>query len=130
MSRSVYMVVTLFLALVGTMVYAQESCPVPRRTAEERATKQTEMLVRDLDIRDSLLRDTLYRVHLRYVRQREQVSSRQEALECINQLLAELKGILTPVQYERLQSIPRRQGARVHRSETDSLFQDATSPAP
>ena len=57
--------------------------------------KQTEMLVRDLGISDSLLRDSLYRVHLRYVRQREQVSSRTETMECINQLLAELKGILT-----------------------------------
>lgn len=130
MSRSMYTVIVLLLALVRTVVYAQESGSMPRRTAEERAMKQTEMLVRDLEISDSVLRDTLYQVHLRYVRQREQVSNRQDALECINQLLAELKGILTPAQYERLQSIPRRQGARVHHSETDTLFQSATPPAP
>ena len=103
---------------------------MPRRTAEERAMKQTEMLVRDLGISDSLLRDSLYRVHLRYVRQRERVSSRTETMECINQLLAELKSILTPAQYERLLSIPLRQGARGHHSETDTLFQSATPPAP
>ena len=92
--------------------------------------KQTEMLVRDLDIHDSLLRDTIYRVHLRYARRRDQATTRMEAVECINRLLLELKGILSPSQYERLQSIPRRNGARGHRLETDSLAQDATQPTP
>lgn len=92
--------------------------------------KQTEMLARDLNISDSLLRDTIYRVHLRYVRRREQASSRMEAVDCINRLLLELKGILSATQYERLQSIPRRNGARGHRVETDSVAQDATPPTP
>ena len=118
----------LCLAAVGVLVRAQES--VPRRTAEERAMKQTEMLVRDLDIRDSLLRDTIYRVHLRYAKSREQVSSRSEAVERMNRLLGELKGILSPQQFERLQAIPRQQGARAHRADKDSLDQEATPPQP
>ncbi|MBQ7531053.1 MAG: hypothetical protein IJT12_05045 [Paludibacteraceae bacterium] len=120
----------LLLALVASTLFAQESPVVLRRTAEERAMKQTEMLVRDLDIHDSLLRDTIYRVHLRYARRRDQATTRMEAVECINRLLLELKGILSPSQYERLQSIPRRNGARGHRLETDSLAQDATQPTP
>lgn len=92
--------------------------------------KQTEMLVRDLNISDSLLRDTIYRVHLRYVRRRELAHTRMEAVECINRLLLELKGVLSPAQYERLQSIPRRNGARGHRLETDSLSRNATPTTP
>ena len=128
MSYCLRIVLVLCLAAVGVLVRAQES--VPRRTAEERAMKQTEMLVRDLDIRDSLLRDTIYRVHLRYAKSREQVSSRSEAVERMNRLLGELKGILSPQQFERLQAIPRQQGARAHRADKDSLDQEATPPQP
>ena len=128
MSRGLRIVIWLVLAMVGHVAYGQES-PVPRRTAEERAMKQTEMLIRDLSISDSVLRDTIYQVHLRYVRRREQARNRQEAVECINRLLAELKCILTPLQYERLQSIPRRDG-RVRRAETDSLSPSATPATP
>lgn len=126
MSYCLRIVLVLCLAAVGVLVRAQES--VPRRTAEERAMKQTEMLVRDLDIRDSLLRDTIYRVHLRYAKSREQVSSRSETIERMNRLLGELKGILSPQQFERLQAIPRQQGARAHRADKDSLDQEATPP--
>lgn len=122
------MAFVLLLVSAGLSVYAQEPPVVPRRTAEERAMKQTEMLIRDLDIKDSVLHDTIYRVHLRYVHQREQVTNRLEAVECINRLLAELKGILTPAQYERLQSIPLRHGARAPRAETDSVLPTATPP--
>ena len=130
MNRYLCIVAVLFLASVRMVVLAQEPSSTLRRTAEERAMKQTEMLVRDLEITDSSLRDTIYRVHLQYVRRREQANSRTETVECINRLLAELKGILTPEQYERLQSIPRRQGARTHHAETDSLGPSATSIEP
>jgi len=116
------------LASVGLFVRAQE--PMPRRTAEERAMKQTEMLVRDLDIRDSAIRDTLYRIHLRYAKSRGESSSRSEAVERMNRLLGELKVLLTPKQFERLQAIPRQQGARAHRAERDSLVQDTTLTKP
>ena len=82
--------------------------------------KQTEMLVRDLGIRDSLMRDTLYRAHLRYARAREGVTTRAEMVECLNDLLAELKTILPPEDYERLQAIPRQQDARTSRVRPDS----------
>lgn len=123
----VYMI--LLWVLFASTLLAQEQ-PIPRRTIEERAMKQTEMLVRELDITDSLVRDTLYRIHLRYARSRDEVSNRSEAVERINKLLSELKGVLTVKQFERLQSIPRQQGARVHRVERDSLDQEPTLHKP
>ena len=120
---------TVVLVFPMLAVVAQEPV-VPRRTAEERAMKQTEMLIRELDIRDSMLRDTLYRVHLRYARSREEVGNRTEAVERMNRLLGELKGILSPKQFERLQSIPHQHGARVHRAEKDSIVPSATLPTP
>lgn len=92
--------------------------------------KHTEMLARELDIHDSLLRDTIYRIHLRYARSRNESSSRAEIVERMNRLLVELKGILSPQQFERLQALPHQQGARGHRAEKDSLDQGATPPRP
>lgn len=125
-----FYIILLCLAFVGLSAYAQESSAVPRRTPEERAMKQTEMLVRDLEIKDSVVRDTIYKVHLRYARSRELVHSRLEAIECMDRLLAELKGILNKKQFERLQSIPRRQGARAPHAERDSLAQSPTPREP
>ena len=59
MSRYFHIVVFALLAFAGTTAFAQEQSFVPRRTAEERAMKQTEMLARDLNISDSTVRDTL-----------------------------------------------------------------------
>ena len=129
MFRSWQIVWVVMLTLQVSTVSAQEQ-GVPRRTAEERAMKQTEMLVRDLSIRDSLTKDTIYRVHLRYARQRALVKTRQEAVECMNRLLVELKGILSSDEYERLQAIPRRQGARSPHAEQDSVAPAPTPTAP
>ena len=92
--------------------------------------KQTEMLARDLNISDSTVRDTLYRIHLRYAKSRVKPTSRMEAVERMNSLLSELKGVLTPKQFERLQSIPRQHGARTHRAEKDSLDLPTTPAKP
>lgn len=122
--------VAILLALFTSSSFAQDLQQHLRRTPEERAMKQTEMLVRDLSINDSLTRDTIYRVHLRYARSRERVQSRIEAIECMNRLFAELKCILTKSQYERLQAIPRRQGARTPQAGKDSLGAEAIQPEP
>ena len=61
MSRYFHIVVFALLAFAGVTAFAQEQSCVPRRTAEERAMKQTEMLARDLNISDSIVRDTLSR---------------------------------------------------------------------
>ena len=130
MSRYFHIVIFVLLAYAGTTAFAQDQSFVPRRTAEERAMKQTEMLARDLNISDSTVRDTLYRIHLRYAKSRVKPTSRMEAVERMNSLLSELKGVLTPKQFERLQSIPRQHGARAHRAEKDSLDQPTTPAKP
>lgn len=77
---------------------------MPRRTAEEVAMKQTEMLVRNLDITDSLVRDTLYRLHLKHTRMRNPNATREEIHQRVLQFTAELKQILTPQQYNKFLS--------------------------
>lgn len=118
------------LTLTASVVRAQSASTIPQRTAEERAMKQTEMLIRDLGISDSLMRDTIYRAHLRYARARERVSTRAEVVDCLNSLLAELKGILSAKDYERLQTIPLQQSARCRQVPPDTISSGSTPPKP
>lgn len=81
---------------------SSESSPcIPQRTPEEIARKQTEMLVRDLCIKDSLQIDTIYRIHLRYARLRQVSNTRAEHLERVQQMYGELRTVLTQEQYEQ-----------------------------
>ena len=73
----------------------------PQRTAADIARKQTEMLVRELDITDSVLRDTLFRMHLKYALKRQDESyTRADILKCMQLIQEELKSILSTEQYE------------------------------
>ena len=60
--------ILIILLLLASTAFAQEPPEekLPPRTAEEEALKQTERLTRELDITDTLTRDTLYRLHLKY----------------------------------------------------------------
>ncbi|MDY4514802.1 MAG: hypothetical protein SPD96_07480 [Paludibacteraceae bacterium] len=78
-----------------------QSAGTPQRTPEEIARKQTEMLVRDLEIKDSLQIDTIYCIHLRYARLRQMSNTRAEHLARVQQMYAELKEVLTEEQYTR-----------------------------
>ena len=100
------------LTLCGVCVYGQDPFAPQPRTAEEIAAKQTEALVRDLDIRDKQQRDTIYAIHLKYARQRVPSETREQAVDRMNRLLAELKGVLSDEQYARLIARPRQQGPR------------------
>lgn len=101
MKRSV-LVLVLFGMAAGLW---SQTCPAPRRTAEEEARKQTGMMVRELGLTDSLQADTLYRLHLKYARLRRQSNTRQEELNRLVLFTEELKGILTPEQYNRFMSV-------------------------
>ena len=59
------------------------------------------MLVRDLEIKDSLQIDTIYRIHLRYARLRQVSNTRAEHLERVQQMYNELRQVLTTEQYEQ-----------------------------
>lgn len=73
----------------------------PQRTAEDIARKQTEMLVRELDIKDSVAKDNIYHLYLKYARKRQACNTRAEALQYIQEANAELQQILSPEQYKQ-----------------------------
>lgn len=86
------------LCLCGPIVCAQHG-DFPKRTPEEQALKQTAMLIRELKLSDSAQIDSIYRIHLRYARlQQDNSSSREQQMEQMQQMVEELKGILTKSQ--------------------------------
>ena len=102
-----YILFILFLSSFALPSFAAPQAPssesstyTPQRTPEEIARKQTEMLVRDLCIRDSMQIDTIYRIHLRYARLHQVSNTRAEHLERVQQMYNELRQVLTPQQYE------------------------------
>ena len=96
MSRKLF--IFTFLLTGASVAFAQS--PYIRRTPEEMARKQTEMLVRDLDITDSLVCDTIYKVHLRLARTRHPHPTPEEVAQYRDSLSYALRAILTPEQYQ------------------------------
>ena len=90
---------TFILISIALVVKSQEHHQ-PQRTAADIARKQTEMLVRELHITDSAMRDTLFRMHLKYANRRINNCTRAEALQIMLQMQEELKNILTAEQFE------------------------------
>lgn len=90
MIRYFYILSFLFVSLA---LLAQQNSQ-PQRTAADIALKQTEMLVRELGITDSVLHDTLYLMHLKYAKLRELSNTRQEAIQRMQQMQDELKRII------------------------------------
>ena len=97
MKRFLY--ILCFTALVLSS-YAQGRSSHPQRTPVDIARKQTEMLVRELNITDSVLRDTLFRMHLKYANMRNENFTRADILRCMMLVQEELKNILSPEQFE------------------------------
>ena len=96
MIRSFY--ISLVLLALSLSMVAQKSVQ-PRRTAADIAQKQTEMLVRELNITDSVLRDILFHMHLKYATLRDISNTRNEAIQRMIQMQEELKDILSPEQF-------------------------------
>lgn len=93
-------VIILTILFVPLLLQAQHNCH-PQRTAEDIARKQTELLVRELGIHDSIVKDTLFRMHLKFARKRVISNTRAEAMQYIQEMNNELKNILTPEQYQQ-----------------------------
>lgn len=89
---------TILLLVPAVCTQAQR---YPQRTPEDIARKQTEMLVRELGIQDSIVRDTLYRMHLKFAQKRAISNTRAEAMIYMQEANEELKQILTPEQYQQ-----------------------------
>ena len=93
-----YLLIFTFI-VVALLAVAQHHHP--RRTATDIARKQTEMLVRELQITDSVLRDTLFRMHLKYAEKRQSENyTRADVLQCMLLMQEELKNILPTELYE------------------------------
>lgn len=98
--------------LVAGLMLAQEQTVRPQRTPEEEASKQTERLVRELGIRDSVRIDTIYKMHLKYAQIRQKGLSRAENMERMQSIYNELKQLLTPDEFERFMNHPAEQPRR------------------
>ncbi len=98
--------------LVAGFMLAQEQNVRPQRTPEEEASKQTERLVRELGIRDSVRIDTIYRMHLKYAQIRQKGLTRAENMERMQSIYNELKLLLTPDEFERFMNHPAEQPRR------------------
>ena len=83
-----------------------------QRTPEEDALKQTTRLVRELSIRDSVRFDTLYRMHLKYARQRQQGLTRAQNIEHMQAIYGELKNLLTEKEFDQFMNHPVEQPRR------------------
>lgn len=86
----------------------------PQRSPEEEALKQTTRLVRELGIRDSVRFDTLYRMHLKYARVRQQGLTRAQNLERMQAIHEELKLLLSAEEFEQFMNHPVEQPRRPH----------------
>ncbi len=99
----------LLAAVCSSMAVGQEPAQRPQRTPEEEARKQTERLVRELSIQDSVRIDTIYKMHLKYARVRQNGLTRAQNIDRMNAIYAELKLLLTPEEFERFMNHPAEQ---------------------
>jgi hypothetical protein len=95
-----HLFILILAILFVSLLRAQNNCH-PQRTAEDIARKQTEMMVRELGIQDSVVRDTLYRMHLKFAQKRAISNTRAEAMLYMQEANEELKQILTHEQYQQ-----------------------------
>lgn len=105
--------IILSISLSAGLMMAQE--PVsdrPQRTPEDEAIKQTVRLVRELDIKDSVRFDTIYKMHLKYARVRQKGLTRAQEMERMNAIYAELKRLLTEKEFDQFMNHPVEQPRR------------------
>ena len=133
MKKIIYIVLSVLTVSTATL-YGQK----PQRTPQDIASKQTEILVRELQIHDSLIRDTLYRMHLKYAILRQSNNTRADAMQYMQEMNAELQQILTPEQYQQFMSqqvnhehrSPRPQHNRIIFTPCDTLMSPPPPPHP
>lgn len=126
-----HILLSILLALIALPLSAQsapEACP--QRTPEEVAQKQTGMLVRRLHLTDSIQRDTLYRMHLKYARQRQISNTVREARDRRMAMDEELKGILTAEQYEAFLNLQINPEPRHPQPKVGRMPQERRMPPP
>lgn len=93
-------IVVLFVGMIMfASVFAQEQ-QTPVRTPADEAAKHTAMLERRLHLSAEQV-DTVYKIHLFYANLRRELVGRPDNKQLFEQMIHELKKILTPEQIER-----------------------------
>jgi len=93
----------LILMTLGLPAYCQENSVIPKRTPEQEAAKQTEKLQQELDLNQDQVKE-VYKINLRYARERQVSNKRSEAMERMKNKNADIQQILSPEQNNRLQT--------------------------
>ena len=119
------------VAVMAGIVMAEEPTAARlQRTPEEEAVKQTERLIRELNIHDSIRVDTLYKMHLKYAILRRKGLTRAQEMERMNAIVAELKLLLTPQEFERFMNHPAEQPRRPHGAKIPNVEGPNKPPMP
>ncbi len=95
-----YLFIVLFAS--GSLLLSAQApagMPVPKRSPEQVAAKQTERMVRELGISDSIQRQKLYDFHLKYALSRPDTLTRRIRLERMQAMTDELEHLLTKEQF-------------------------------
>jgi periplasmic protein CpxP/Spy len=95
--------IVLFFMTLGYPAYSQDSPVVPKRTPEQEAAKQTDKLQQELDLSQEQAKE-VYKINLRYARERQISNKRSEAMERMKNKNADIQQVLNPEQNSRLQS--------------------------
>lgn len=107
---------SMFFTVVCSLS-AQEPNHPPKPSAESKALKQTEMIVRELNITDTAIYHQLFDMHLRYARKYEEGCTRAQWLEQVESMNQELQQILTKEQYEAFMNKQVNEGPHGHKSQ-------------
>lgn len=94
---------SFILSLLLFHLPAQNAEGRPERTPEQEASKQTEVLQRELNLtpEQSL---QIYAINLKYAKERQQSNTRTDAIERMKRKNADYQKVLTKEQYEHLQN--------------------------
>lgn len=107
------------------LICAQDHSHRRQRTPEEEATKQTERLVRELGIKDSVRIDTIYKMHLKYAFIRRKGLTRSESIHHMLSIHSELSYLLTAEEFERFMNHPAEEPRRPHGANFVSIPNEA-----
>jgi len=95
--------IVLFFMTLGFPAYSQDSPVVPKRTPEQEAAKQTDKLQQELDLSQEQAKE-VYKINLRYARERQISNKRSEAMERMKNKNADIQKVLSSEQNSRLQT--------------------------
>lgn len=93
----------VFIYLLFTLTFSSFAETQERKTPEQEAAGQAEKMQKELNL-NSEQTEAVYRIQLKYAKQREASNSRSEALERAKNKETDLKEVLHSDQYERLQN--------------------------